>query len=100
MGVFIFVLKWISFFILFIFAVICLATGLYYLSELIEEYERTIKKWMRYTILIVVGIHFLLFIFEGLPFFLSISWNYNASYLSSYVTSLPKYSNYRHIFPC
>jgi len=68
MGFFFLAIKILSFLILFIFGVVCSATGLYYISEMMEEYERSAKRLIKYAIYVVLVIHILLFIIEGLPF--------------------------------
>lgn len=44
--------RWISYIILFFFFLICLASGLFYIAELIEEHTMITKKWIRYTIIV------------------------------------------------
>jgi hypothetical protein len=46
---------------------VCLATGIYYLAELVEEYTRLTRKVLRYIILSVIAIHTLLLILDRLP---------------------------------
>eukprot|EP01117_Protostelium_nocturnum_P018058 TRINITY_DN7468_c0_g1_i1.p1 TRINITY_DN7468_c0_g1~~TRINITY_DN7468_c0_g1_i1.p1 ORF type:complete len:205 (-),score=45.73 TRINITY_DN7468_c0_g1_i1:71-685(-) len=57
---------WLSHLILLAFAVICLASGLYYIAEFVEEYTVWTKKVLRITILSVIGLHCLL-LFTELP---------------------------------
>eukprot|EP00003_Mantamonas_plastica_P008924 TRINITY_DN1804_c0_g1_i3.p1 TRINITY_DN1804_c0_g1~~TRINITY_DN1804_c0_g1_i3.p1 ORF type:complete len:104 (-),score=5.53 TRINITY_DN1804_c0_g1_i3:62-373(-) len=52
---------------LFVFATLCLACGLYYLAELVEEHTRMTKKVLRLLILISLTIQMLLWLTEGLP---------------------------------
>jgi hypothetical protein len=47
----------------------CLTAGMYYLSELIEEYTVLTKKLLTLGTFSMAGIHILLLLFEGLPFF-------------------------------
>lgn len=49
-----------------------LASGLYYLSELVEEHTVIAKKLLMRMIFSVIAIQFLLFAFDGFPFFLSL----------------------------
>jgi len=56
-----------SYLVLFVFSTICLAAGLYYIAELVEEYTMFTKKVIRYTIFIIAGIHVLLLFFENFP---------------------------------
>lgn len=51
---------------LVLFAV-CLATGLYYIAELVEEHTRITKRLISLVIKVVIGIHVVLFIVDGLP---------------------------------
>lgn len=45
-----------------------LATGLYYLAELVEEYSKLTAKVLKHTIQGVAGMHVLLFLMDGTPF--------------------------------
>eukprot|EP01100_Stratorugosa_tubuloviscum_P002299 TRINITY_DN1533_c0_g1_i1.p1 TRINITY_DN1533_c0_g1~~TRINITY_DN1533_c0_g1_i1.p1 ORF type:complete len:231 (-),score=64.55 TRINITY_DN1533_c0_g1_i1:68-727(-) len=58
------VLSWI---LLFCFITICIACGLYYLAELVEEYPTFTRKILRCAILVVLGLHILLLILEEFP---------------------------------
>eukprot|EP00026_Physarum_polycephalum_P017751 Phypoly_transcript_19082.p1 GENE.Phypoly_transcript_19082~~Phypoly_transcript_19082.p1 ORF type:complete len:205 (+),score=14.60 Phypoly_transcript_19082:109-723(+) len=58
------ILVYISYIVLFLFATTCLASGLIYLAELVEEYAFLTKKIIRYTIFAVVVLHVLMWIFE------------------------------------
>eukprot|EP01102_Stenamoeba_stenopodia_P003034 TRINITY_DN12963_c0_g1_i1.p1 TRINITY_DN12963_c0_g1~~TRINITY_DN12963_c0_g1_i1.p1 ORF type:complete len:210 (-),score=21.47 TRINITY_DN12963_c0_g1_i1:26-655(-) len=58
---------YLSYAFLFCMATICLACGLYYLAELVEEYTIMTKKILRNTIFAVLALHFLIAIFENLP---------------------------------
>lgn len=50
-----------------LFFAVCLATGLYYLAELVEEYTRLTRKVISYAIKSVIGVHVLLLLFDRLP---------------------------------
>jgi hypothetical protein len=54
-------------YIFLVFFAVCLATGIYYLAELVEEYTRLTRKVLRYIILSVIAIHALLLILDRLP---------------------------------
>ncbi len=54
-------------YIFLVFFAVCLATGLYYLAELVEEHTRLTRKIIRYIILSVIGIHALLLLVDRLP---------------------------------
>jgi hypothetical protein len=51
---------------LVLFAV-CLATGLYYVAELVEEYTRTTKKVLKWALLTVLALHAALLLFDRQP---------------------------------
>ncbi|ORZ03469.1 transmembrane adaptor Erv26-domain-containing protein [Syncephalastrum racemosum] len=53
----------------FCFLVLSLACGLYYLAELVEEYTVYTKKVIKAMTIVVVSIHVLLWVVDGLPFF-------------------------------
>ncbi|KAG4305672.1 hypothetical protein PORY_001228 [Pneumocystis oryctolagi] len=53
----------------FSFLTICIACGLYYLSEFIEEYSEFSKKLIKRQIYMVIFLHFVLLIFDKLSFF-------------------------------
>jgi len=71
---------WISYFMVTLFSVLCLATGLYYLAEVVEEYAVISRKLIKYSIFAVVGIHLLMFFFEVFP------WMYISVGLGSHAT--------------
>ena len=47
---------------------VCLATGLYYLAEMVEEHTRLTKRVLQWSIKISVGVNVLLLIVDGMPF--------------------------------
>mmetsp|Transcript_7209 Transcript_7209/g.44863 ORF Transcript_7209/g.44863 Transcript_7209/m.44863 type:complete len:240 (+) Transcript_7209:2753-3472(+) len=51
-----------------IFLSVCLAAGLYYLAELVEEYTRLAKKVIRYAIYSTLVLHALYLVWDRLPF--------------------------------
>eukprot|EP00128_Syssomonas_multiformis_P003814 Colp12_sorted_trinity150504_noHs@22681 len=55
-----------------LFATLCLACGLYYLAELVEEYTVATKKVITYQLYFVVLAHIGLWIFEGFPLSLTL----------------------------
>eukprot|EP01113_Clastostelium_recurvatum_P036593 TRINITY_DN5245_c0_g1_i1.p1 TRINITY_DN5245_c0_g1~~TRINITY_DN5245_c0_g1_i1.p1 ORF type:complete len:218 (-),score=26.03 TRINITY_DN5245_c0_g1_i1:26-652(-) len=57
-------LVYIAYLLLFLFTTVCLAAGLYYLAELVEEYAFFTKKVLRISIWVVVVIHILLWATE------------------------------------
>jgi hypothetical protein len=54
------------------FVALCLATGLYYLAELAEEYTITTKKVINSIVISISIIHVLLLIFERFPFWITL----------------------------
>lgn len=60
-------LVYISWAVLFLFAVVCLACGLYYLAELVEEYTTLTKRVLRVAIVAVLLAHVVGFVAEDLP---------------------------------
>ncbi|KAG0228479.1 erv26 super protein [Actinomortierella wolfii] len=54
--------------IAFVFAVLSIACGLYYLAELVEEYTVQTKRIIKGLTLSVVVLHLLLWLLDGLPF--------------------------------
>ena len=51
-----------------VFVAVCLATGLYYLAEMVEEYTRVTKKVLTWAIKISVGLDVALLVVDRLPF--------------------------------
>jgi len=64
---FIWVLSWVTAILAFCFASLAVASGLYYLAELVEEFTTTAAKIIRYIILGVVCIYIGLLVFEDFP---------------------------------
>jgi hypothetical protein len=54
------------------FCALCLATGLYYLAELAEEYSMYTRKVLRVLFFVIIGVHVALLIFERFPFFTTV----------------------------
>eukprot|EP00741_Cyanophora_paradoxa_P008712 tig00001371_g8434.t1 len=59
---------YLSGYIFLVFVAVCLACGLYYLAELVEEYTSLTKRIIKYSIFGVAVVHVLLLIFDGFPF--------------------------------
>eukprot|EP01095_Lingulamoeba_sp_RSL-Kostka_P009307 TRINITY_DN3208_c1_g1_i2.p1 TRINITY_DN3208_c1_g1~~TRINITY_DN3208_c1_g1_i2.p1 ORF type:complete len:200 (+),score=19.57 TRINITY_DN3208_c1_g1_i2:140-739(+) len=57
----------LSYIFYFFFGTICLATGLYYLAEFVEEYASFTKKLIWYTILTVFVLYIFIIILEDFP---------------------------------
>lgn len=56
----------------FLFLTLSIASGLYYISELVEEYSEPTKRFLTHSIYAVISIYCLLLIFDQFPFKLSI----------------------------
>ncbi|AMD19853.1 HCL298Wp [Eremothecium sinecaudum] len=54
----------------FLFLTLSIASGLYYLSELIEEYSEPTRRFLTKAIYVIVGLHVLL-LFDGFPILLT-----------------------------
>ncbi|CAG8501555.1 8691_t:CDS:2 [Ambispora gerdemannii] len=52
----------------FLFFILSLACGLYYLAELVEEYTVMTRKIIKHVTVFVVTAHILLWLFDGFPF--------------------------------
>eukprot|EP01080_Neovahlkampfia_damariscottae_P007526 gene7526-11850_t len=63
------IITYVSLYIGLAFCALCLATGLYYLAELAEEYTVFTRKILRYILWIVVTLHVLLLVFDSFPLF-------------------------------
>lgn len=53
----------------FIALTMAVASGLYYLSELVEENTKITQRWLTRTIYAVMGMHVLLLVIDGFPLF-------------------------------
>eukprot|EP00187_Rhodella_violacea_P001578 CAMPEP_0174905236 /NCGR_PEP_ID=MMETSP0167-20121228/52202_1 /TAXON_ID=38298 /ORGANISM="Rhodella maculata, Strain CCMP736" /LENGTH=157 /DNA_ID=CAMNT_0016148123 /DNA_START=37 /DNA_END=507 /DNA_ORIENTATION=- len=51
-----------------LFGAVCLACGLYYLAEIAEENTALTKKVIRYTLVVVLACHLVLWAYERFPF--------------------------------
>jgi len=60
-------LVYLSYVVVFAFATTCLASGLIYLAEVVEEYAFITKKIIKYTIWAVIVIHILIWLLEDIP---------------------------------
>ena len=66
------IITYVSLYLGLAFCALCLATGLYYLAELAEEYTVFTRKLLRYILLVVVVLHVFLLIFDSFPLFTTI----------------------------
>ncbi|EGG16571.1 transmembrane protein [Cavenderia fasciculata] len=76
------ILVFLFYTLLFMFGTVCLACGLYYFAELVEEHSSIAKRVIRYTIFVITGLILFLYIFDdvsGVCILLSL-----ASHLSYY----------------
>jgi hypothetical protein len=53
-------------------SLVSLASGLYYLSELVEEHTVPARKLLTQLIYVVIGVYVLLVLVDGFPFWLSL----------------------------
>ena len=58
---------WLAYVVQICFGILCLAAGLYYVAETIEEYTSSSKKTMHYMTCSVIIILTLLWVIDGLP---------------------------------
>ncbi|KAI5819490.1 transmembrane adaptor Erv26 [Pyronema omphalodes] len=73
------------------FLTLAIASGLYYLSELVEEHTVLSKKLLIFLIQSIIVIHFLLLIFDGFPLWLTLfSAASHAVYLANVTKSFPE----------
>ncbi|KAL3699846.1 hypothetical protein R1sor_017868 [Riccia sorocarpa] len=56
-----------GFYLFLVFFAICLATGLYYIAEIVEEYTRLTRKVINYAIKVIIGLHLVLLVWDRLP---------------------------------
>ena len=61
------ILSWLAMLVQICLLTLCIAAGLYYLAELVEEYTVMTKRVIKYLIVFVSCIYVGLIIFEGLP---------------------------------
>eukprot|EP00899_Mesostigma_viride_P029458 jgi/Mesvir1/9698/Mv12176-RA.1 len=54
-------------YVFLVFIAVCLATGLYYIAELVEEYTKLTKKVIQHVIQGIVALQVLLLLFDRLP---------------------------------
>ena len=64
---FMWILSWLAMLVQICLLTLCIAAGLYYLAELVEEYTVMTKRVIKYLIVFVSCIYVGLIIFEGLP---------------------------------
>ena len=51
-----------------VFVAVCLATGLYYLAEMVEEYTRVTKRVLKISIQVSIALDLALLVIDRLPF--------------------------------
>ena len=64
---FMWILSWIALLVQISLFALCIAAGLYYLAELVEEYTLMTKRLIKYLIFVVSAVYLGLILFEGLP---------------------------------
>lgn len=65
-------LSYVGFVVGFVFLVLSIASGLYYVSELVEEHSEPTKRFLRKLIYTIIGLHVLLLVFDSFPWKLTI----------------------------
>eukprot|EP01091_Cochliopodium_minus_P012558 TRINITY_DN3828_c0_g1_i1.p1 TRINITY_DN3828_c0_g1~~TRINITY_DN3828_c0_g1_i1.p1 ORF type:complete len:203 (-),score=15.57 TRINITY_DN3828_c0_g1_i1:7-615(-) len=68
MTIFIAAVVYTSYAFLLLFATLSIASGLYYIAEIVEEYTQLTKKILHYSILIIIVLHTLFWLIESYPF--------------------------------
>ncbi|KAH3682261.1 hypothetical protein WICPIJ_006771 [Wickerhamomyces pijperi] len=66
------ILAYIGIVVGFVFLTLAIASGLYYVSELVEEHSVATKKFLRRSIYAIICIYILLLIFDGFPILLTL----------------------------
>eukprot|EP01136_Pigoraptor_vietnamica_P011627 Opistho-1_new@277 len=69
---FLYLLSWIAALILLAFCTLCMACGLYYMAEWVEEYTVLSKKIINHTITAVLAVHALFLVFDRVPLYLTL----------------------------
>ncbi|XP_063676770.1 protein TEX261-like [Bolinopsis microptera] len=59
------ILHWIAFFLEILFATVCIAAGLFYITEVIEDYTSISRSFFKWSNIAVVGAYLTMFLFEG-----------------------------------
>ncbi|KAL5261625.1 hypothetical protein ACHWQZ_G007350 [Mnemiopsis leidyi] len=58
-------LHWVAFLLEIFFATVCIAAGLFYMTEVIEDYTMIFKSVFKWSNIAVAGAYCIMFIFEG-----------------------------------
>jgi hypothetical protein len=72
MGLVLTLLSYVGIICGFLFLTLAIASGLYYLSELVEEHTVVTKRMLTRAILSIIGLHILLLVIDRFPFWLSV----------------------------
>ena len=75
---------------------LCVAAGLYYLAELVEEYVVMTKRFIKCLILVVSGVYIGLLIFEGMPWRMTLTGLFSTLL---YTTLLPNFPDIDVVSP-
>eukprot|EP01134_Creolimax_fragrantissima_P001788 CFRG1788T1 len=67
--IFAYILSWISTMVLLICATLCIASGLFYLAEIVEEYPQPTKQFISIAMVVACILNACMWVFEGLPLF-------------------------------
>eukprot|EP00123_Amoebidium_parasiticum_P014876 comp22681_c0_seq1/m.35082 comp22681_c0_seq1/g.35082 ORF comp22681_c0_seq1/g.35082 comp22681_c0_seq1/m.35082 type:complete len:198 (-) comp22681_c0_seq1:283-876(-) len=60
---------WVSTALLLVCATLCIASGLYYIAEVVEEYPQPTKRFISYSIWLAIGLNVGMGLFEGFPLY-------------------------------
>merc|ERR1711931_180204 len=85
---FMWILSWIALIVQICLLTLCIAAGLYYLAELVEEYTVMTKRVIKYLILVVSCIYIGLIVFEGMPWTMTLTGLFSTLL---YTTLLPNF---------
>eukprot|EP00124_Ichthyophonus_hoferi_P005623 Ihof_evm1s867 gene=Ihof_evmTU1s867 len=81
---------WLSTFILLVSATLCLACGLYYIAEIVEEYPQPTKQFISYALMGAIALNIGMGLFEEFPL-LVVAVGVGAHLI--YMTLLPAFPN-------
>ena len=93
---FLWIVSWVAMLIQICLLTLCIAAGLYYLAELVEEYTVMTKRVIKYLIVGVSCVYIGLMVFEGMP------WKMTLTGLVStllYTTLLPNFPDIDLVSP-
>ena len=93
---FMWILSWVAMVVQVCLLTLCVAAGLYYLAELVEEYVMMTKRVIKYLILVVSCIYIGLIFFEGMPWKMTLTGLFSTLL---YTTLLPNFPDIDLVSP-